>query len=398
MAANLRILQVLPYYYPAHRYGGPIQVVRGLGRELVDLGVDVTVFTTVRDGPRDLDVPIEREVNVDGLKVHYFPLDFPRSYVRSSACAAALGRRAKEFDLVHIHGIYLHPTAAASRMCRRQGVPYVISPHGMLDPYAINAKNRWKKRLYLALVERKDLEHAAALHFTTAEEQRLAASLGIPFRSFVVPLGLDLAEFTGADTLSGADWQEDDARGATVLFLSRIDPKKGLDLLIPAIARVAAARPATRLIIAGPDNNGYLRQVQRLVAQHRLQDRVTYPGMLLGDEKLRALRRADVFVLPSYSENFGIVVLEAMACSKPVVITNRVNIFREVVNSGSGLATPCDPEAIAKAILFVLDSPEQAREMGRRGRSLVEETFTWSSAAQRMLEQYARLVNPAPSS
>jgi glycosyltransferase involved in cell wall biosynthesis len=268
----------------------------------------------------------------------------------------------------------------------------------MLDPYAINAKNRWKKRLYLALVERKDLEHAAALHFTTAEEQRLAASLGIPFRSFVVPLGLDLAEFTGADTLSGADWQEDDARGATVLFLSRIDPKKGLDLLIPAIARVAAARPATRLIIAGPDNNGYLRQVQRLVAQHRLQDRVTYPGMLLGDEKLRALRRADVFVLPSYSENFGIVVLEAMACSKPVVITNRVNIFREVVNSGSGLATPCDPEAIAKAILFVLDSPEQAREMGRRGRSLVEETFTWSSAAQRMLEQYARLVNPAPSS
>lgn len=368
--------------------------MHGLGRELVGLGVDVTVFTTVKDGPRDLDVPIAREVLVDGVKVYYFPVHFPRFYVRSPACAAALKRRAREFDLVHIHGIYLYPTAAASRICHREGVPYVISPHGMLDPYAINVRNRWRKRLYLALVERENLKHAAALHFTTAEEQRLAATLRIPFRSFVVPLGLDITEFNGMDAQSDACRQKDGACGDTVLFLSRIDPKKGLDLLIPAFAVVAAARPETRLIIAGPDNTGYLRKVQQLVSKHRLQDRVTYPGMLLGDKKLSALRRAAVLVLPSYSENLGIVLLEAMACGKPVVITNRVNIFREVVDSGSGLATDCDPEAIAEAILFVLDNPERAREMGQRGRRLVETTFTWPSAAQRMLEVYSQLANP----
>ncbi len=382
---KLKILQVLPAYVPAYRYGGTVQVVHGLGRHLVRLGVDVTVFTTNIDGPGNLDVPLEREVDVDGVRVWYFPADFPRSWTRAPRLARALERRVPEFDLVHVHGLYQHPTLAACRACRRRGVPYVLAPQGMLDPYAIRVRSTIKKRLYLALFEQRNLNHAAALHFTSAQEQRLVTATGIRARSFVAHNGLDIAAFPEAPS------KQADSPGP-ILFLSRIDPKKGLDLLIPAFAQVVAVRPDARLTVAGPDNGGYLSAVQALIKHHGLQSAVEYAGMLLGQEKLDALRKAAFLVLPSYSENFGMVVIEALACGTPVVVSDRVNIWKDVVEAGAGRVAPCDATALAGAMLEMLGDTTMMRTMGKKGRELVKRAYTWEPLAKEMLSVYLSIL------
>ena len=385
---HLKVLHVIPCYLPAHRYGGPVQSVHGLGKSLVRHGVDVTVFTTNIDGPGNLDVPLERETNLDGVRVWYFPVGCPRSWARAPRLTAALAQRVQEFDLVHMHGLFQHSTLVASRASRRSGVPYVLSPRGMLDPYAIRAKGAVKKRLYLALFERKNLKDAAVLHFTSAEEERLAASMGIGTRGFVVSNGLDLAAFPDAP---GGDLDRAIAPN-TILFLSRINRKKGLDLLIPAFAHVVAARPDTRLVLAGPNNDGYLSTVQALIRHHGLQDSVRYVGMLLGQDKLDALRNAAFLVLPSYSENFGLVVIEALACGTPVLMSDRVNIWADVAKAGAGLVISCDVPALANAMLEMLGDPSRMREMGQSGRELVEREFTWDRLAEKMLDTYLRVL------
>ena len=388
MRPSLRVLQVLPYYFPAQRYGGPVQSVHGLGRSLARLGVDVNVFTTNIDGPGNLDMPLECAVDLDGVHVWYFPIEFPRSWIRASRLARTLNQRAHEFDLVHVHGLFQYPTLASSRICRRRGVPYVVAPRGMLDPYAIQAKSAVKKHLYLALLEKRNLKHAAALHYTSVEEQALAAEMGIRTRGYVVPNGLDLAAFPEArrDHLGGA------GSDLTILFLGRINPKKGLDLLIPAFAQVVAARPDARLILAGPDNDGYLSTVMDLIRQHDLQDSARYVGMLVGRDKLSALCDAAFLVLPSYSENFGMVVIEALACGTPVVVSDRVNIWAKVTEARAGLVTACDIASLAGAMLELLGDPSRMRDMGKKGREMVEREFTWDRLAVDMMDAYWRIL------
>jgi glycosyltransferase involved in cell wall biosynthesis len=387
----MRVLTVTPYYYPAVRFGGPVRSVHELAANLVKLGVEVTVFTTDMDGPQRLAVPLAREVWIDGVRVFYYPIGFPRSYARSAKLGRALKEQIRNFDLVHIHGLYTYPTMTAARECQRRHVPYLIAPRGMLDPHAIVIKGRYKKRLYLRLIEQRNLERAALLHFTTADEQQLAAQTGITTRGVVVPNALDLTEYP-SDAERGAESARVSQVADRILFLSRIDPKKGLDLLIPAFAVVARARPGARLVIAGPDNGGYWPKIEALVVKHGLQDKVVYRGMLVGADKIDAYKSAALFVLPSYSENFGNVVIEAMACERPVVISDRVNLCHEVVAAHAGLVVPCDVAQLADAILTVLADPESGRTMGQRGRKLVEAKFTWSFVAAQMLKVYEQVL------
>ena len=385
---KLRVLQVVPFYRPAHRYGGPVQSVHGLARGLANLDVDVTVFTTNIDGPGNLDVPLESEVVIDGVGVWYFPIESPRSWFRASRLARMLKQRVHQFDLVHVHGLFLYPTLVSATLCRRSGVPYVLAPRGMLDPNAIRAKGTTRKRLYLALLEGRNLRHAASLHYTSAEERVLAAEMGIRTRAFVVPNGLELAAFPDAQ----CGQQDGAVSDPTVLFLGRIAPKKGLDLLIPAIARTVAERPDARLILAGPDNDGYLSTVMELIRLHGIQDSVRYVGMLTGQDKLDALRDAALLVLPSYSENFGMVVIEALACQTPVVVSDRVNIWTKVAEAGAGLVTSCDSTSLANAMLEMLGDPSRMQEMGKQGRRLVEREFTWAGLARDMLDAYLNIL------
>jgi glycosyltransferase involved in cell wall biosynthesis len=385
--APLRILHVISSLAP--RYGGPSKVCVELCDELARRGEQVSIFTTDVDGPGRLDVPLDHPVRMGAAEVRYFPVQWPRRFVTSWPLARALREAVPRHDIVHIHSLYLFPSTAAAHYCRRAGVPYLVRPHGTLDPYMFH-RHRARKWVYERLFEWRNLERAAALHFTSLEEQELTRPLRLPTPGVVVAPGVHVERYRPTDGREAAPWGETRGR-RVILFLGRLNFKKGLDLLVRAFAELARRRPDVHLVLAGPDDDDYGRAVRGWLAQGGVANRCTFTGMLEGASKLAAFHHAEVFVLPSYSENFGVAVVEAMACGLPVVVSDRVNIWREIAHAGAGRVVSCDAPAVSRGLAAVLDDP--ARDaMGERGRRLVAERFTWAAAGTRMLDAYHEIL------
>jgi glycosyltransferase involved in cell wall biosynthesis len=362
----MRLLHVVPTYLPATRYGGPIFAVHGLCRALARRGHEVHVFTTNVDGGGVSDVPLDCPVEMDGVRVHYFASQFRRLYY-SAAMRKALRGFVPLCELVHVHSVFLWPTSAAARIAARAGVPYVVSPRGMLVPELIRRKSRVTKSLWLRAVERQTLRDAALVHFTSQRELDDARVLALPLPAHaIVPNGIELPP------------PHDAPHGDELLFLGRINWKKGLDRLIEAMKLL----PEARLAIAGNDEENYAITLPRA-------DNVRFVGTVSGETKEALLRDAAALVLPSISENFGNVVLEAMAVGTPVVVTPEVGLARDVEAARAGVVTPNEPAALAQALRALLADPARREEMGRRGRALVEARFTWDRVAAEMEEHYA---------
>jgi glycosyltransferase involved in cell wall biosynthesis len=373
----VRILHVVPTYLPARRYGGPIVAVHGLCKALVERGHDVEVLTTNVDGPGVSDVPLDRSVDLDGVRVRYFASSFPRLYW-SPAMGRALHAAARAADVVHIHSIYLWPTWAASRAAAKAGTPYVISPRGMLVPELIRQKSRAVKSAWLRLVERRNFAQAAAIHFTARREWDDARRTPLPLPApFIVPNGTTLPALEAI--VREAD---------LVVSVGRIHWKKGLDRLIEA----AALLPQARFLIAGNDEEALVPELRSLAERLGVASRVAFRGALTPRERDELLAQASLFALPSHSENFGNVVLEALAAATPVVVTPEVGLAEEVERGGCGLVAQGDPRAFAEAMAMLLADGELRRAMGARGRSLVEERFTWPRIAAEMEAHYEEMV------
>ena len=387
----MRILHVVPYYMPAWRYGGPIKSVHGLCKGLANLGHDVHVFTTNIDGPQDLDVPLDTPVLIDGVKVWYFASRKLRRLHWSLSLTRALKFHLATFDVVHLHTIYLWPTSAAAHFARRSRVPYVLAPRGMLVAEMIEGKNRWVKRAWIACFEKRNLAHAATIHFTSSIEAEQAAKLGIVTRNTcIVPNGLDAEEIAASDPLVRMD--ADDTLGNEepfLLFLGRVNWEKGLDRLIVALARV----PKCRLFVAGNDDSGYQNKLEALALEHGVAHRILFLGPIYGARKSVLLRQASALVLPSYSENFGNVVLESMAAGCPVIVTPEVGAAEVVRQTGGGVVLEGEPETLAAGINQVLADPEKLREMGKRGQSAIATRFTWSAVATEMDKVYRAILD-----
>ncbi len=385
----MKILHVIANLAP--RYGGPSKACLEMARAVNGLGHGVDICTTNQDGPGELAVPLDQPVRQNGVAVYYFPIQSPRFWGTSWPLARALGRSIREYDLVHLHSLYLFHDMVAGHICRRCGVPYLMQPHGSLDPF-IHRRHRYRKVVMEALFEHRNIKGAAAILFTSAEEKELAKPYTFGTPGAVVPLGLDLDAYQALPA-PGAFRAKFPAIGdkKIILFLGRINFKKGLDLLVQALARVLCHRRDVHLVVAGPDNEGWGERVKGWLQQEGILDSATFTGMLLGEEKLAALRDAQMFVLSSYSENFGIAVIEAMACGLPVVVSDKVNIWREVAAAEAGLVVPCQAEALAAALGRLLDGPEAAA-MGRRGRELVTRKFQWSQVALGLQSLYADLI------
>lgn len=362
----MKVLHVVPTYFPAVRYGGPIVSVHGLCRALAARGHQVDVLTTNVDGPGTLDVPVETRQAIDGVGVTYFRSEFPRLY-RSAGMGRRLRSDAALYDVVHSHAVFLWPGVAASRAARDAGVPYVISPRGMLVPELIEAKSTVLKRLWLRFMEERAFRHAAGIHFTSTLEQEEASRVGVVIpRAFVVPNGIDLAPRPGVP--------RDESR---LVFLGRISWKKGLDRVVEALPSL----PGVRFEIAGNDDEGLTPRLQDLAHRLGVEHRVAFRGPLYGPDKDAFLARGTVCVLMSQSENFGNSVLEALAMETPVVLSPDVGLSETVVAAGAGvIGLERLPELLA-------DRPRR-EEMGRRGRALVESRFTWDRVAAEMEEVY----------
>ena len=381
----MRVLHVVPTYLPAWRHGGPIHAVHGLARALVARGHEVTVFTTDVHGDGRLAVPLGKPVRLDGVEVWYFAAARPRRLYRSPALGAALARRAAEFDLVHLHSVFLWPPRAAARAAARAGVPYVLSPRGMLVPDLIRRRGRLRKLAWIHLVERRTLAGAAALHVTSALEGEEARRLGLPLPPLaLVPNGVELDGAPGDDGELPPAVRSLLAGPPFVLFLGRVSWKKGLDRLVAALAQA----PGAVLAVAGNDEEGYRPALERLAAAQGVADRLVFTGLVHGAAKRALLHGAAALALTSYSENFGNAVLEAMAAGRPVVVTPEVGLAEVVRETGCGLVVEGSPERLGEALRTLLADPEGARAMGRRGAEAAAARFAWPAVAREMERVY----------
>lgn len=283
-------------------------------------------------------------------------------------------------NVIHDNGLWLPHHHCIATLASRRGIARIVSVRGMLEPWAIRHK-RLKKAIAWRLYQRRDLERATMLHATAVSEIEAIRALGVNSTIVEIPNGADLPEQSREPVRSAAP-----ASRRQALFLSRIHPKKGLPMLIEAWARLRPAGWSLR--VAGPDKCGHRAQVEDLVARRDLNGVVTFLGPVEGEEKAATYRAADLFVLPTHSENFGLVVAEALAYGLPV-LTTRGAPWRELETERCGWwVEPTVDGVLAGLSAAIATDPEGRVEMGQRGRALIAARYAWESIAQRFIVVY----------
>lgn len=370
--------------------GGPAKVAFEMARAEARLGIQSSVFTSHHHDPRP--EPFGGRVEKrEGVKIRYFPLGFPHFWATSWPMAIALREELRSTDIVIVHSLYLFHDFVAATLCRRMRVPYLVLPHGSLEPY-IYRQHRWRKAVAEVLFNNRLLRNSAGILFTSALEKTLGEQYTFGTKGFVVRLGIDLADYQPVTPPGSFRARYPETQGRRIiLFLSRLDPKKGLDILIESFSKVLAVQSDIHLVIAGPDF-GIETQIRAWLETKNLMGRVTFTGMITSQDKLALLQDADVFVLPSHSENFGIGVVEAMHFGMPVLVSDQVNLWLDVVEAGAGLAAPCNPQAFADILSQVLSDRDLARDMGRRGQALVQDKFTWDVNGRLLEKVYNEVI------
>lgn len=303
-----------------------------------------------------------------------------------------LKANARRYDAVIVNGLWNYAALGAWRTLRNSDIRYFVYPHGMLDPYFNKVQHikRFAKQVFWWFSEGRLIEHATRVMFVTEEERRLARQSFWPYRAkeYVVPYGItDVKGDPGAQAAAFRAAVPKLANREFILFLSRIHPKKGCDLLIEAFAKIAPRKPDLDLVIAGPDSVGWMKKLQDLALKRGVAERIHWPGMLRGDLKWGAFRAASAFILPSHQENFGIVVAEAMACGQPILTTSKVNTWREVVDSGAGFVVNDDLGGVTELLeKFVSLSDDEKQRMGICARRGFTEKFDIGAFAPRLIE------------
>lgn len=380
----MRVLFVVESLSPSENTGVAAAVV-ALARALNQENINVELAAPTSVNNRE-----ETEAFVDGLKAHLFnqPFGMPRTVV--PALGSFLSENLSEFDLVHVHGLWRYPQWVATRLAQRLSIPYIVSPHGMCEPVEM-ARKGWKKKIYFNLVERHTLGSAAAIHAITNAEKDHCEQLQTCRHVQVIPNGVDIYPPLLNHLMKSylpPELALVPPQNPVLLFMGRLHPKKGLDLLIPAFAQVQQRHPEARLVLAGPDPVGYRQALIELAHSFQVQSRVLFPGMVTNLYKQALLQRADLFALPSYSQGFSVAVLEALAAAKPVVISQNC-YFNEVLSVGCGQVVDNSRSQLAQALNDLLDLDGQTRaSMGQRGRELIEQKYTWPSIAGQMCDLY----------
>ena len=378
----MHVLHVVPTYLPAVRYGGPIHSVHGLCVALAARGHDVEVFTTNVDGPRDSDVPLGVPVDLDGVKVSYFSSRRLRRLYWSLPMARMLKQAVGNFDLVHLHSVFLWPTWAAARAARSARVPYVVSPRGMLVKDLFRARSRVLKSAWMALIERTNLAHAAGIHVTSAVEAAELAAFGYALkgRVFEVPNGVSLSAPLPVEPVTAPSY---------VLMLGRINWKKRIDIALETVQRV----DGIRLLIAGGDEERLAATLRARAASLEVAERVEFVGPVEGLRKRQLLRGALALLMPSLSENFGNSAVEAMAEGTPVIVGPQVGVADSVKESGAGFVVAPTGEAFADAVGQLQADPKLRAGMSERARALVAANYAWSVIGARMENEYRVILN-----
>ncbi|MGB3267026.1 MAG: hormogonium polysaccharide biosynthesis glycosyltransferase HpsP [Microcoleus sp.] len=404
----MRIIQIIPSISLV--YGGPSQMVLGLSAALASQGIDVTIITTNSNGDIGqipLDVPLNQPIQQNGYQIIYFRCSPFRRYKFSLSLLQWLNENARQFDLAHIHALFSPVTTLAATIARYHKLPYIMRPCGMLDPADLQKKKRLKQ-IYGRLLERPNLAGAAAIHFTSKQEAEISERFGLDCtgkmsvpqdldgtgkmpvpRDLVIPLGVTAGLFPK---------RLRESQVPIILFMSRIEPKKGLDLLIPALESILVSGIEFHFILAGsnPQDAGYETKIQEKIQNSSLEQSTTITGFVSGDSKVELLRKADLFVLPSYYENFGIAVAEAMAAGVAVAISDRIHIAADIQQAEAGWVGPLEVGAIANSIKSALLNPQERQRRGLNGKEYAEKHYNWEAIARQTIDAYQRILSFIP--
>lgn len=372
----MKVLHVIRSLDPAE--GGPPVIVQGLTQAQAELGI----WPRIAAYGSSARVPFRTEPEVPILELRRLPRWMELVCVPDRS---RLKEAIREADIVHLHGVWDPILVQAGACARRAGKPYVLTAHGMLDSWSLS--QRWlRKRVAMATTHRRLLREVSCFVVHPHEVESLRR-LGLSGRIETITNGVDertFSELPGRGTFRGR--YSAIGERPFVLFLSRLHYKKGLDYLAEAFAEVAQRHGEVQLVVAGPDE-GERGRFERWIAQEGLRERVHVVGPLYGQEKLAALVDAVCFVLPSRQEGFSMAIIEALACGCPVVISRECN-FPQAAERGCGFVLPLEAKAFAQAMMDLLADPDRARRMGKAGRELVFEQYTWSKIARRMVEIY----------
>lgn len=388
----MKILHITPSYIPAYSHGGPVVSVHILNKWLVRLGIDVTVYTTNIDGDKKLDVSLNKEINIDGVKVFYFPLTF-RAWEYSSAMPYALKKNIQNFDLIHITSVFLSASLLGAYYAKKHKKPFIISPRGNFMKQTYGSKSL-KKVIYTHFIEKFALKNVSAIHFTSEAEKRDYIETKLPFKKAIVipnPFESENLDPTENNLFRNKWGIKEDVE--VVLFVGRLNWVKGFDTLIPAFADVLKKRPNAMLVIAGPDEAGYIAKIKSQISNLKINKKVIFTGLISGEEKKATLRESDIFVVPSFSESFGMSVVEAMAAGLPVVLTKGVAISGEIQNAGAGIVIEKDIKLLADAVVDLLENKDKAKKMGGRGKEFVYNNFSAEPVARRFIEEYNGVIH-----
>jgi glycosyltransferase involved in cell wall biosynthesis len=425
----MRVLHVIPSLSLKH--GGPSVALPLMARCVANQGVTVDVVTTDDDGPGGrMQMPLGQRVERDGYGAFYFPKQ-TEFYKVSLPLGRWLKQHVKDYDVIHIHALFSYASVAAARAAKRAGAPYIIRPLGVLNRWGMENRRRWLKALSFRWVEQPILRGAASIHYTSRAEQREAESAGVTAPAAVIPLGIDPAPFQNLPEPERFFERWPPARGKKIiLFLSRLDPKKGVELLLEAWAKIqirnaeilkaetlktenppsalrspsSASSPSPilypptsdfLLVIAGSGEPTYERSLRELAVRLGIRDDVLWTGFLGGVDKLAAFAAASVFVLPSYSENFGIAVVEALAAGLPCITTDGVAVSEDIREHNAGLVV-AEPATLAPALIQLLSDDLLAAKLGANAKKLAAEKFSLDAMGLALRNLYEEILVNQP--
>jgi glycosyltransferase involved in cell wall biosynthesis len=318
--------------------------------------------------------------------VHRYFTKTTEVYKTSFHFARWIADHAANYDLLHIHALFSFTTSTAVWAARKAGVPYVIRPLGTLNSYGLQHRRAWAKRLSVKLIEGPALRDASAVHFTSVAEAVEARRLGIHMREAIIPLAV---EPPGAAANRRAISRE---IGPRLLFLSRLDPKKNVEGLLSAMALLKKEVPALRLVIAGDGSAAYVSGLKAQAASLQLEQQVTWLGHVEGEHKIAAFAAADIFVLPSYSENFGIAAAEALAAGLPCVLGEGVAIAKDVMEANAGITVTAEPASIAEGLRRIIADHESRTGMSANASRLAHERYSAKAMGKGLKRLYEQIL------
>lgn len=398
--AETKILQVSPYFPPAYAFGGPGKVAYQVSRELVKRKHEVFVYTSdAKDSGSRL--RIDSADVVDGIGVRYFrnlalmPVKKFKLFITPQLISHTK-EEIKKFDVIHLHDYRTFQNVVIAHYAKKYDVPYVLQAHGSLPRIGSWRRLKWFYDVLFGYRLLRDAAKVIALSQTEAEQYR---RMGVPDEKIaIIPNGIDLSEYANLPPKGSFKKKYGiDEDKKVVLYLGRIHKTKGIDILVKAYALLMNGMnfKDAVLVIAGPDD-GYLGKLEELITAFRMEKDVLVTGPLYGRDKLEAFVDADVYVLPSRYEIFGMTVLEAYACGKPVIASKVGGLKNLVVNGETGLLfEPGSIEQLTENIIYLLNDRDKAKKMGLKGKRFVEENFAIEKVAVHLEKVYSEIASEA---